>query len=76
MAIIQSSRTQQSTDRSSPTDFLVCDDNVDRFLQEVMGMKEKEPMMYIDEVQEVDIEKMSMEELREFIAAAEAEVIV
>ena len=39
-----------------------------------MGMKEKEPMMDIDEVEEVDIENMSMEELREFIAAAEAEV--
>ena len=37
-------------------------------------MKEKEPMMDIDEVEEVDIENMSMEELREFIAAAEAEV--
>ena len=42
--------------------------------KEVMGMKEKEPMMDIDEVEEVDIENMSMEELREFIAAAEAEV--
>ena len=39
-------------------------------------MKEKEPMMDIDEVEEVDIENMSMEELREFIAAAEAEVIL
>ena len=39
-----------------------------------MGMKEKEPLMDIDEVEEVDIENMSMEELREFIAAAEAEV--
>ena len=39
-------------------------------------MKEKEPMMDIDEVEEVDIENMSMEELREFIAAAEAEVII
>ena len=37
-------------------------------------MKEKEPLMDIDEVEEVDIENMSMEELREFIAAAEAEV--
>ena len=46
------------------------------FFQEVMGMKEKEPMMDIDEVEEVDIENMSMEELREFIAAAEAEVIL
>jgi len=43
------------------------------YRQEVMGMKEKEPMMDIDEVEEVDIENMSMEELREFIAAAEAE---
>ena len=39
-------------------------------------MKDKEPMMDIDEVEEVDIENMSMEELREFIAAAEAEVIL
>ena len=39
-------------------------------------MKEKEPMMNIDEIEEVDIENMSMEELREFIAAAEAEVIL
>ena len=39
-------------------------------------MKEKEPMMDIDEIEEVDIENMSMEELREFIAAAEAEVIL
>ena len=46
------------------------------FLQEVMGMKEKEPMMDIDEIEEVDIENMSMEELREFIAAAEAEVLL
>ena len=44
--------------------------------KEVMGMQEKEPMMDIDEVEEVDIENMSMEELREFIAAAEAEVIL
>ena len=58
------------------TDFLVREDIFDRFLQEVMGMKEKEPMMDIDEVEEVDIENMSMEELREFIAAAEAEVIL
>ena len=39
-------------------------------------MKEKEPMMDIDEIEEVDIENMSMEELREFIAAAEAEVLL
>ena len=36
-------------------------------------MKEKEPMMDIDEV---DIENMTMEELKEFIAAAEAEAEV
>ena len=53
-----------------------CEDKFDFFVQEVMGMKEKEPMMDIDEVEEVDIENMSMEELREFIAAAEAEVIL
>ena len=39
-------------------------------------MKEKEPMMDIDEIEEVDIENMSMEELRKFIAAAEAEVLL
>ena len=44
--------------------------------KEVMGMKEKEPMMDIDEVEEVDIENMTMEELKEFIAAAEAEAEV
>ena len=33
-------------------------------------MKDKAP----EDVEEVDIENMSMEELREFIAAAEAEV--
>ena len=41
-----------------------------------MEMKEKEPMMDIDEVEEVDIENMTMEELKEFIAAAEAEAEV
>ena len=44
--------------------------------KEVMGMMEKEPMMNIDEVEEVDIENMTMEELKEFIAAAEAEAEV
>jgi hypothetical protein len=37
-------------------------------------MKNKEPAMDLEEVEEVDIENMTMEELREFIAAAEAEV--
>ena len=44
--------------------------------KEVMGMMEKEPMMNIDEVEEVDIENMTMEEPKEFIAAAEAEAEV
>jgi hypothetical protein len=43
-------------------------------VQEVVGMKGKEPPMNLAEVEEVDIENMTMEELREFIAAAEAEV--
>ena len=34
-------------------------------------MKDKKP---VEDVREVDIENMSMEELREFIAEAEAEV--